>query len=175
MNDTIVSLIIAAISALLGGGGVAAWLRAKGQNTVDMLETYAKRITTLETRSDEQDKRNDRLAIENAEMHGKVSALTALNEQLDDRLAVQRRLLDETREKTSIIPGLQEENAQLRHRLMVEIGKVEILEREAREFKEATRRQMEETKRLNNIIERQQEQIISLQSRLRQYEEANGG
>ncbi len=130
MSETAINLLIAAISALLGGGGVAAYIRAQGQNRADLSTILVGRITTLEARSDEQDKRNDVLTRQNAEQAGLLGALTSEKESLGRRLETQRALMDELRERVARLGVMEEENARLRQQLQIETSKREFLERE---------------------------------------------
>lgn len=130
MSDAAINLIIAVVSALLGGGGYAAYVRAQGQNRVDLYTAAVERITKLEARSDEQDKRNDQLARQNAEQQGMIGALTNEKDGLNRRLETQRVLIDDLNARVARLGVLEEENARLRQQLQVETSKREFLERE---------------------------------------------
>lgn len=130
MSETALNLLIALASALLGGGGYAAYVRAQGQNQVDLVTAMADRITKLETRSDEQDKRNDQLTRQNAEQAGMIGALTNEKDNLSSRLETQRTLIDDLNARVARLGVLEEENARLRQQLQIETSKREFLERE---------------------------------------------
>lgn len=130
MSEAMSNLLIAVFSALLGGGGVAAWLKAAGDNRVNLINAMVDRIAKLEARSDEQDKRNDQLSRQNAEQAGMIGALTNEKESLGKRLETQRTLMDELRERVARLGALEEENARLRQQLQIETSKREFLERE---------------------------------------------
>lgn len=97
MTDTL-QLIAAVVSVLFGAGGIAALWRTRGQNHTDTIKTLseaeakfrqdqAAAIARLETRLDQQDKRNDALEAENRELNNRVNTLerenTDLHRQLD--------------------------------------------------------------------------------------------
>lgn len=130
MSDPFSSILIAILSALFGGGGVAAWLRAQGQNRVDLYQAQAERIAKIEARSDDQDKRNEMLATINAELQGKLGALQSERYQTDERLKTQRVLIDDLSQKVAKLGSMEQENAQLRQLLQIETSKREFLERE---------------------------------------------
>lgn len=130
MSETAINLLIALASALLGGGGYAAYVRAQGQNRVDLVTAMADRITKLETRSDEQDKRNDQLTRQNADQAGMIGALTNEKDNLSSRLETQRTLIDDLNARVARLGVLEEENARLRQQLQIETSKREFLERE---------------------------------------------
>lgn len=147
MSDQLVNLLIAFISAVLGGGGVAAYTRAQGQNRVDLYQAAAERIAALEARTDTQDKRNDELSRTNAELHGKAGQLSSENVSLGSRLEVQRKLIDELSEKVARLGALEDENARLRQQLQIETSKREFLEREVNVLRQeiaALRQQLQE-------------------------------
>jgi predicted RNase H-like nuclease (RuvC/YqgF family) len=154
-------LITAIVGAVLGGGGFAAYVRARGQNKVDMLGAYEQRIARLEEREAAQSKEQDNLQEANMQLRVKQAELDTTNASLHERLITQRKLIDDLREQTAQIEPLREENAQLRQQLFIEQSKVRILEKEAKE--------------LRGIIDRQQAEIVRLQQRLSVYENGNEG
>ena len=130
MNESFADFLIALGGILLGGGGVAGWLRASGQNRVDFYQAQAERIAKIEARSDDQDKRNETLAMLNAELQGKLGAVQAERSGMDERLKTQRMLIDELNQRVARLGSLEEENVTLRQMLQLETSKREFLERE---------------------------------------------
>jgi chromosome segregation ATPase len=126
----IATIAVAVGSALMGGGGVAAWIRAQGQNRVDLFSAQAERIAKLEARSDDQDRRNDELARQNAELLGTVGGLKAERDAMTRRLEAQDALIAELQTRVARLGSLEEENARLRQLLQIEQAKREFLERE---------------------------------------------
>lgn len=133
------TILVALVSAIFGGGGIAALLRARGENQVNMLQAMTERIIRLEERNDAQDKRNDALARENAEKLGRIAALERDRETLNERLGVQRQLLDDQSVRLAMLGEREEENANLRQRLQVEMSTRGFLEREVAELKTENR------------------------------------
>lgn len=146
------TIIIAIVSALTSGGGVAAYLRARGQNRVDMLTALGERCARLEERNDAQDKRNDELARLNADKLGRIASLERDRETLNERLGIQRQLLDEQSVKLAMLAEREEENAQLRQQLQIEISKREFLQREIDSLREQIRALLTEIERLRARI-----------------------
>lgn len=105
-------------AAILGTGGIAAWVRARGQNRIDMLVAYEKRITAIEARYDALDKRNDELTAQNAELLGRAAALEAEKRNHEDRLGTQRALIDELQQRVAQLTTVEEENARLRNQVI---------------------------------------------------------
>lgn len=130
MPEWLTTLLVALFSAALSGGGAAAWVRARGQNRIDLYAAAAERIVKLEARSDEQDRRNDALMRQNAEFAGTIGALTNEKESLGKRLETQRTLIDDLNARVARLAVMEEENARLRQQLQVEMSKREFLERE---------------------------------------------
>ena len=135
MTDALVQALVAFGSLLLGGGGYAAYVRAKGQNQTEFYRVAVDRITALESRSDEQDKRNEALVESNAKLLGKVGALEQENQNLGERLKVQRILTDELQIKVGQFEDEHEENIALRQTLQIEIAKRTFLEREVEQLR----------------------------------------
>lgn len=140
MSDSLINLIIALSGALLGGGGYAAYIRASGQNRVDMYQASIQRIARLEERTDHQDKRNDALAEQNARLQGTVNTFEAERQGWNERLKVQRVLIDDLNLRIGRLDVTEEENVRLRQQLQVEVAKVEFLQREVRELREEVAR-----------------------------------
>lgn len=122
--------LVTIISIVLGGGGIAAYIRARGQNRYDLLASAAERIARLEQRADELDKRNDDLVAQNAELLAQVAVLKRDNQEQERRLATQRTLIDELQTRVAQLQFLEEANAKLRQQLQIEQSKREFLERE---------------------------------------------
>jgi phage shock protein A len=136
MSSELLNVVIAVLSAILGGGGYAAYVRANGQNRVDLYQAAVERIARLEARTDEQDRRNDQLSQANAELNGKIAAITHENESQSERLRVQRVLIDEQSQRVAKLGTLEEENGRLRQQLQIEMSKREFLEREVRTLRQ---------------------------------------
>ena len=135
MTPDLLTAIIAIVSALLGGGGYAAYVRAQGQNRLDLYQAAAERMSRLEARNDDQDKRNDVLLVANAELNGRIIAIQRDNEMLSERLRVQRILIDDQGQRLASLSSLQEENVRLRQQLQIEMSKREFLEKEVAELR----------------------------------------
>lgn len=128
------AIIIALISALLGGGGVAAWIRAKGQNRTDYLDKLLARISQVEKRTDDQDVHISALAAENSGLHHEQG-------RLQGESAAQERNLIELRELARVLTGRigelaqrvadeTKERARAIHNEQVQRSKADFLERE---------------------------------------------
>ena len=130
MTPELMTAVVAIISALLGGGGVAAFVRAQGQNRTDLYQSAAERIGKLELRSDQQDERNEHLLESKAELSGRLLVLERDNHTLSERLRVQRILIDDQAQRLACLRSLEDENANLRQQLQIEMSKREFLERE---------------------------------------------
>lgn len=124
------TILISISSALLGGGGLAALLRARVQNQVDLLQLQINRVAALEQQLVELDRRNDDLIARNAELMGQIASLRTENEMLSKRLEVQRVLIDDLQQKVARLSIIEDENAQLRQQLQIERAKRELCERE---------------------------------------------
>lgn len=124
------TIVTAIVSALLGGGGVAAIIKARGENQLNLYQAAAERMAKLEARTDTLDKNNDDLILRNAELVGQISSVRLENESLNKRLEIQRTLIDELQSKVARLSSLEEENARLRQQLQIETSKREFLERE---------------------------------------------
>jgi len=130
MDDMWGTILISISSALLGGGGLAALLRARVQNQVDLLQLQINRVAALEQQLVELDRRNDDLIARNAELMGQIASLRTENEMLSKRLEVQRVLIDDLQQKVARLSIIEDENAQLRQQLQIERAKRELCERE---------------------------------------------
>lgn len=148
-----INLIIALSGMILGGGGYAAYIRATGQNKVDLYQAAAQRIARLEERTDHQDKRNDHLAEQNAKLQGTVNTFDAERRGWDERLKIQRVLIDELNVRVGRLDVTEEENVRLRQQLQVEIAKVEFLQREVAELQGKVARLLRE---ISELRERQE-------------------
>jgi chromosome segregation ATPase len=145
-----INALIALVSVLLGGGGYAAYVRAMGQNRSDLYQMAVDRITRLEARTDEQNLRNDMLAEQNAKLQSLIGTIEGERSSLDGRLVVQRTLIDDLNGRVSRLDVTEEENANLRQKLQIEIAKVEFLQREVDHLRREVARLLNEIKDLRN-------------------------
>ena len=137
-------LLIAVIGAILGTGGVAAFIRAYGQNRTDMRSALASeqatfrqdlaaQIARLETRVDSLEQERDKLAIQNASQIAQIATLETQNTQQSESLKVQRTLIDESGKKITALETRQtdlvEENAKLKNQLQVAEITISLLKR----------------------------------------------
>lgn len=128
------TVLIALVGALFGGGGVAAWQRARGQNRVDYLTTVINRLSVVETREDLNDKLLGELSTKNAELsrdigreqgeravlERSVLELRALARELTAQVGtLAERVSDETRQRANAI-----------HHEQVQRSRADFLERE---------------------------------------------
>ena len=129
-TSVLINAVIALLSLILGGGGYAALVRARGQNRSDIITTQAERISRLETRTDLQDTRNDELSEINARLQGSMQSFESERNSWNERFAIQRKLIDELNMRVSRLDVTEKENVELRHQLQVEMAKVSFLQRE---------------------------------------------
>lgn len=125
-GETIMTLT----AALLGGGGIAAFVRARGQNRIDLFAAQSERLAKVEQRADDLDRRNDALVAQNVELIGTIGGMKTRNEMLSQQLDEQRTLVHDLRERIAHLEAMEAENASLRQQLQIEQSKREFLERE---------------------------------------------
>jgi chromosome segregation ATPase len=145
-----------AVVGLLGGsGGIAAYLRARGQNRNDersqltteqiaFRQALAVELTALRAQVAELDKSKDGLEAQTAEQGKQIAVLTRENEyQARDMKAQAEQigvLHDQDAKKTSQIEKLTEENASTTQQLKIEIAKNNFLEKENNELRREVER-----------------------------------
>ena len=130
MNLDLTTILVSLVSALLGSGGVAAYVRAVHQSRIELLQLSLERIGKLESSITDLDARNDALIQQNAELRGRIAVLQRENDELTKRMEYQRRLIDEFQQKVAVLTAFERENADLRQKLQIEMSKREFLERE---------------------------------------------
>lgn len=129
-----VPIIAGLLGALLGSGGVAAWVRAGGQNKGEYLGRLLERLAQVEARTDTQDaalleqgRANSELARSLAREQGERAQLQRSFEQLDtlshDLTAQVGKLSERVSEETK-------ERARAIHAEQVQKSRAEFLERE---------------------------------------------
>lgn len=127
----IAGIIIAIVSALVGGGGAAAFIRARGQNKVDLVTTLTNRIHTLETRLYEQDFRNTNLVIENAKHTSVVANLETDIKQYITDIATKAKEIEQLKLEKNSYMMLVEEAAKLRQQMQIMQSQNDYLNTEA--------------------------------------------
>lgn len=139
MGIDLQSIIIALISALLGGGGAAAWLRAKGQNRTDYIDKVQSRLGLVEIRTDEQDKQINLLMVQNSDLHHEIGRLegerAALERNLVEVRELARTLTGRVGELAQRVADETQERARAIHNEQVQRSRAEFLERENNELR----------------------------------------
>lgn len=128
------SLMIALISAVVGGGGAAAWLRAGGQNRTDYLDRVQARLGQIEVRTDEQDKHINLLMVQNADLHHQIGRLegerAALERNIVDVRELARTLTGRVGELAQRVVDETKERARAIHDEQVQRARADFLQRE---------------------------------------------
>ncbi len=152
------SIIVALLAAVLGGGGVAGWLRARGQNQTDgraqlasEQEAYRRQlgeqIARLQTRIDESEKRNDVLEQELRTQGKDLAALQTTNAYQERQLHEQAAQIGELRTQNATqaqqLAALTEEKAGVVQRLQAEVLKNDFLTRETNDLRREIQRMRE--------------------------------
>lgn len=138
------------IAAALGGGGIGAYVRAKGQNTTDdraQLTTeqqafrreMAEQLSALRTQQVESDRRNDALESETREQGKQIAVLSSRNEaqqqQLKDQAEQIVMLRTQNGQQAVQIAALTEEKASVIQRLQIAESKYDFVQRENNELR----------------------------------------
>lgn len=128
------SLILALISALLSGGGVATWLRASGQNRNEYLTKVLDRLAHVEARTDEQDKQLAEGQRQNAELGRELGReqgqRAALEKSLDELRGLARDLTGQVGQLAQRVAEETTERARAVHHEQVQRSRADFLERE---------------------------------------------
>lgn len=142
---TVLEWIVAMVSALLSGGlgAYAVYVRAKGQNKVELEAQLTERtfkfqdrvtaqLGAYEARIDLLEKRNDDLFEKNQQHITNVAVLTEQNKQLTRELTELRETLRQMREdsqkRAMAISSLEKDVAAALEKYQVEVAKVAYLE-----------------------------------------------
>lgn len=149
------SAIVLVVGSLLGGGGLAALLRARSQNRVDeraqltteqqsFRQSMAEQIARLQAQLDGGAKRNDVLEQELRTLGKELAALQKTNEfqaqQLHDQAEQITVLRTQNATQAQQIAALTEEKAGIVQRLQAEVLKSDFLTRENNELRHEVQR-----------------------------------
>lgn len=128
------AVITTVLGALLGGGGVAAWLRAGGQNRNEYLEKLLGRLAQVETRTDEQDKQLAEQGKQNADLSRELGREQGARAALERNLSEVRGLASElTGQVGQLAQRVAEETEERARAVLAEqiaVSKAQFLERE---------------------------------------------
>lgn len=128
------AVVTTVLGALLGGGGVAAWLRAGGQNRNEYLGKVLERLAQVETRTDEQDKQLAEGQRQNAELGRELGReqgeRAALERNLGEVRELARELTGQVGQLAQRVAEETQERARAIHAEQVQRSRAEFLERE---------------------------------------------
>lgn len=142
--------VIAMVGLLGGSGGLAAYLRARGQNRNDersqltteqiaFRQALAIELTALRAQVTELDKSKDALEDKAAEQGKQIAVLSKENEYQARSIAAQAeqigRLSDQNAKQASQIAALTEENVSATQRLAIVTAQKDFLEKECNELR----------------------------------------
>jgi len=152
------SAIVLALGGLLGGGGIAALIRARSQNRVDeraqltteqqsFRQSMAEQIAGLRVQLTDGAKRNDGLEQELRTQGKELAALGTKNEYQERQLHEQAEQIADLRTQNATqaqqIAALTEEKAVVIQRLQAEVLKNDFLTREINELRHEVSRMRE--------------------------------
>lgn len=162
-------LLLPALTALLGGGGVAAWLRSRGQNKADLMNaltaervalakeqadyraaitaeiaTIRQREAVQDQREESHERRNQELSASLSDRVREIGGLQAQVKVQDERIreldTLYRASIEDKAKLAARIDQIEAERASAIQRLQTEMATRQFLERENNEIRKENER-----------------------------------